>query len=218
MFRQLLTTQVKWSGFGVAVLAVAAFTLPLLTVQGAGMADAPLWQAQEMLSSVESWGRAYPLLALAVGLLVGTTAWTNDHRGRHVYPLVLPLPRWHYVLLRYAAGLVLLAAPMIALWLGAILAGATAAIPDGLQTYPHAIGLRFALASLLAFSAFFAISSGTARTAGVVLSVVGGVIVLQLFLRLSGSGTNVLTPVLDRLVTWPGPFEIFSGSWMLIDV
>jgi hypothetical protein len=218
MFRQLLSTQFKWSGFGVAALAVAAFTLPLLTVQGAGVGDPTLGAAREMLEGVESWGRAYPLLALAAGLLIGTTAWTNDHRGRHVYSLVLPMPRWHYVLLRYGAGLVLLVAPIITLWVGTLLASTTATIPEGLNAYPHAVGLRFALASMLAFSAFFAISAGTARTAGYTLSIIGSVLVLQLFLRLTGSDTNVLAPLFDRMVTWPGPFEIFSGSWMLIDV
>ncbi len=218
MFREILYTQWKWTGLGVGAAVVAAFALPILTVQAAGTPD-PTWvDARAILAEVGDWSKAYPLLALGVGLLVGTTAWANDHRVRHVYALTLPLPRWHYVLLRYGAGLVLLVGPLLALWLGALLASATATLPSGLATYPHAIALRFALATVLAFSVFFAVSSGTTRTAGIVLSAVGALVVLQVLLQLSGSGTMMISAIFDRLVTWPGPFEIFTGRWMLIDV
>jgi hypothetical protein len=218
VFRQILLTQWKWSGLGVVVACVAAFALPILTVQQAGAAD-PTWlDALVLLSAMQEWSRAYPLLALAIGLLLGTTAWSRDHRNQHVYALTLPLPRWHYVLLRYGAGLVLLAAPVVMLSLGAMLAASTASVPPGLQTYPHALALRFALAALVAFSLLFAISAGTARTAGYVLSIVGVVLVGQLLLSLAGGQTKLIEPVFDRMITWPGPFDIFVGRWMLIDV
>jgi hypothetical protein len=218
VFRQILLTQWKWSGIGIVVASVAAFALPILTVQQAGVAD-PTWlDALALLGVIEGWSRAYPLLALAVGLLLGTTAWSRDHRNQHVYALTLPLPRWHYVLLRYGAGLVLLAAPVIVLWLGAMLAAGMASVPPGLQTYPHALALRFALAALVGYSLLFAISAGTARTAGYALSIVGVVLVGQLLFSLAGGETNLIEPVFDRMITWPGPFDIFVGRWMLIDV
>ena len=218
MFRQILYTQWKWSGIGIVAVSIAAFVLPILTVQEAGTSD-PTWiDARALLPALEYWSRAYPALALAIGLLGGTMAWTNDHRGRHVYALTLPLPRWHYVLLRYGAGLVLLLAPALLLWIGAMLAARTAIIPPGLHAYPHALALRFALAVLLAYSIFFAISSGTTRTAGYVIGIVAGLMVIQLLFLLSGSHTSLVEPVFDRLVTLPGPFEIFGGRWMLIDV
>lgn len=218
MFRQILLTQWKWSGLGVVVAAVAAFALPMLTVQQAGVAD-PTWlDARALLPAMEYWSRAYPALALAVGLLIGTTAWSHDHRGQHVYAMALPLPRWHYVLLRYGAGLVLLTAPVVLLWLGSMLGASLASIPPGLTAYPHALALRFGLATLLAYSLFFAISAGTARTAGYVLSIIGVLLVAQLLFSLAGGGTKVVEPVFDRMITWPGPFDIFVGRWMLIDV
>jgi hypothetical protein len=218
MFAQILYTQWKWSGKGILLAALVAFALPILTVQTAGTAD-PTWlDARRLLAEMEGWSRWYPLLALAIGLLAGTTAWTNDHRMKHVYALSLPVPRWHYVLLRYGGGLVLLIAPIALFAIGALVASATATIPPGLHAYPAAIALRFALAVLLAYSILFAISAGTTRTAGYVLSIVGGVVVLQLMFELSGAGGNFVTPLFDRMVTWPGPFEIFSGRWMLIDV
>ena len=218
MFREILYTQWKWTGLGLVAAAVFAFALPILTVQTAGTAD-PTWlDARALLAELQSWSQWYPLLALAIGLLAGTTAWTNDHRVRHVYALTLPLPRWHYVLLRYGAGLVLLVVPCITFAAGAALASATATIPPGLNTYAMAIAIRFALAIVLAYSIFFAISAGTTRTAGYVLSAIGGFVVLQLMFTLSGSNTDLFTRVFDRVVTWPGPFEIFTGRWMLIDV
>jgi len=218
MFRQVLYTQWKWSGIGVAAVSIAAFVLPILTVQAAGAPD-PTWiDARQLLPAVEYWSPVYPLLALGIGLLLATTAWTHDHRGHHVYALSLPLPRWQYVLLRYGAGLVLLAAPVVLLWVGAMLAATMTVIPPGLHTYPHALALRFALAGLLAYSLLFAISSATTRTAGYVLSAVVGLFVLQLLFALAGSTTNLVGPLFDRMVTLPGPFQIFGGRWMLIDV
>ncbi len=218
MFRQILFTQWKWAGIGVVVAGVAAFALPILTVQQAGVAD-PTWlDARALLPVLEEWSRAYPALAMAIGLLLGTTAWSRDHRNQHVYALSLPLPRWHYVLLRYGAGLVLLGVPAVTLWLGSVLSASMASVPPGLQAYPHALGLRFALAALVAYSLFFAISAGTARTAGYVLSIVGVLLVGQLLLQIAGAEANLVTPVFDRMITWPGPFDIFVGRWMLIDV
>jgi len=218
MFREILRTQWKWSTVGVVVGAIVAFALPLLAVQAAGNAD-PTWiEARHLLAEQQSWSRWYPLLALAVGLLIGTGAWTSDHRVRHVYALTLPLARWRFVLLRYGAGLVLLVAPLLAMAIGAGVAAAAATVPSGLHTYPVALALRFALAVVVAYSVFFAISSGTTKTAGYVLSAVGAIVVIQLLFRFTGSNANLLTAIFDRMVTWPGPFEIFSGRWMLIDV
>lgn len=218
MFREILYTQWKWTRLGVVAATIAAFGLPILTVQTAGTAD-PTWlDARVLLAELQSWSQWYPMLALGIGLFAGTAAWTNDHRAGHVYALTLPLPRWHYVLLRYGAGLVLLLAPIVALAIGAALATASATVPPGLDTYATAISIRFALAAVLAYSIFFGISAGTTRTAGYVLSAIGGIVVLQLLTTLSGGDTHVFTRVFDRVITWPGPFEIFTGRWMLIDV
>jgi hypothetical protein len=135
-----------------------------------------------------------------------------------VYALSLPLPRWHYALLRFTAGAVLMAAPIVALWIGALLATATAQIPPGLQAYPNALALRFALAALTAYAVFFAISSGTTRTAGYVLSIIAALFVAQLLLGAAGLSENIIHVLFDRVITWPGPLEIFTGRWMLIDV
>jgi hypothetical protein len=113
---------------------------------------------------------------------------------------------------------VLLLIPAIALLLGALLAAATASIPAGLQAYPAGIALRFGLALAVAYAVFFAITAGTARTAGYVLAVIAGIIVVQVFAAAMGAQFRLIPFIGDRLLLWPGPLEIFSGRWMLIDV
>src|SRR2546426_7129741 len=129
MFRVMLYSQWKWSRLIVALGSVAAFALPIISVQGAARADASPLQAGELLQAVQSWGTLYPVLAAALGLLVAIATWAPDHRGRHVHALSLPLPRWRYVLLRFGAGLVLLTPSMIAVLVGALLASVTATLP-----------------------------------------------------------------------------------------
>src|SRR5919198_1084639 len=167
MFRAVLYAPWKWSRLIVVLGTVAAFAIPLLSLQGAARADRGALQAQELLRAVQSWGSLYPLLAVALGLLMAIAAWAADHRGRHIHALTLPIPRWRYVLLRFVAGAVLLAGPILAVMAGASLAVLFATLPAGLQAYPFALALRFALAVLVAFAVFFAISAGTARTAGI---------------------------------------------------
>jgi hypothetical protein len=171
-----------------------------------------------LLLLLRSWAILYPLLAGLLGLLVAMAAWAPDHRGRHVHALSLPLPRWRYVLLRFGAGLTVLVPPAAALLAGALLATATAAIPPGLHGYAWALGLRFALAVLVAFSVFFAISGGTARTAGIILSVLALLVVAQIMSSAAGVELDLLGPMQQAFLRWPGPLAIFGGRWMLIDV
>lgn len=218
MFKAILYTQWKWSRLPVLLMVFAGFALPLLSARGTQGAAQDYWQIADMLSSLQSWGLVYPLLAAAVGLWLAFVSWSADHRGKHIYALSLPIPRWNYVLLRFSAGACLLALPALALWAGALVATAATALPPGLQAYPTILALRFGLAALVAYALFFAISAGTNRTAGYVLAVVGAVVVIQLFIDAVGWEVKVIEPLLLRLVLWPGPFEIFTGRWMLFDV
>jgi len=218
MFRVILYAQWKWSRLVITLGTVAAFMLPVLSVQGAARDTASPLRAGELLSLVQSWGVLYPVLAAALGLLVAMATWAPDHRGRHVHALSLPVPRWRYALLRFSAGLVLLAAPALALLVGAVLATHLAAIPSGLEGYPVALGFRFAVAVLVAYAVFFAISAGTTRTAGVILAVIGGLILVQVLVSAADVHLDLLTPLLTVSLNWPGPLAIFTGRWMLIDV
>jgi hypothetical protein len=218
MFRAILFTQWKWTRMPLALGMIAAFGLPLLSVQGTGWPGLTRYDAAWVLGAVMQWSPWYPALAAGLGLLLASTAWSADHRGRHVYALSLPVERWRFALLRFVAGGTLLAAPLVLFLAGATVAGAATHLPPGLHAYPLALTVRFALAALLAYAIFSAISAGTARFAGYVLLLVGLVVGLHLVLAMADVHGNVFGSLFDRLTVWPGPFEVFTGRWMLIDV
>ena len=218
MFRVILYGQWKWSRLIVVLGTIAAFALPIISVQSAAAGDTSPLHAQELLRAVQSWGTLYPVLAAALGLLVAIATWAADHRGRHVHALTLPVPRWRYVLLRFGAGSTLLAGPIIAVLLGALLATATATIPSGLQAYPVALALRFAVAVFVAYAVFFAISAGTARTAGIILGTMAALVLVQVLASLANVSLNLVDLVQVVVLNWPGPLAVFTGRWMLLDV
>ncbi len=218
MFRVILYSQWKWSRLIVVAGTIAGFALPIMSMQGAAGADRSPLQAQELLRAAQSWGTLYPVLAAALGLLVAIATWAADHRGHHIHALTLPVPRWQYVLLRFGAGVVLLAGPVLAVQLGAVLATLTATIPPGLQAYPVALALRFAIAVLVAYAVFFAISAGTARTAGIILGVIGALILIQVLASLANVELDLAGTLQLVILNWPGPFAVFTGRWMLVDV
>ena len=218
MFRVILYAQWKWSRIIVVLGTVAGFALPILSVQGASRDTESALRTGELLQTIQSWGVLYPVLAAALGLLVAVATWAPDHRGRHVLALSLPLPRWRYVLLRFGAGLVLLTPPMIAVLVGALLASATATLPVGLESYPISLTVRFAFAVAVAYAVFFAVSAGTTRTAGIILALIAGVLVVQVVAGAAGVQVDLVGPLRALVLEWPGPLAIFTGRWMLIDV
>lgn len=218
MFSVILFSQWKWSRLIVVLGSIAGFALPIVSVQGAARADRSPLQAGELLQAVQSWGTLYPVLAATLGLLVAIATWAPDHRGRHVHALSLPVLRWRYVLLRFGGGAVLLAAPVIAVSIGSLLAVASASLPPGLQGYPIALAVRFGLAVIVAYAVFFAVSAGTARTAGIILGIIGGVILVQVLAGVAHIDLDLLGRLRIAVLNWPGPLAIFTGRWMLIDV
>ena len=218
MFRAILYSQWKWSRLIVAVGTIAGFALPLVSLQGAARADRSPLEAEALLHAVQAWGVLYPLLATALGLLVAIVTWAPDHRGRHIHALTLPLARWRYVLLRFATGATVLAGPILGVTIGALIAVAAATLPPGLHGYPLALAVRFALAALVAYALFFAVSAGTARTAGIILGVIGAIVVVQVFASVANLELNLADHLQMVLTNWPGPLAVFTGRWMLIDV
>ncbi len=218
MFRMVLLTQWKWSRIALCAATVAAFTVPIISVQSFSDPAIGWIEGRRVLQIMRVYGGWYAMLAAAVGLAVAVSAWSADHRGRHVYALSLPVPRWHLVLLRFGAGALLLLLPALALWVGALLATASIRIPPGLEAFPTALAMRFALASLVAFGIFFAISAGTARTAGWVLGTIVSVFLLAMAGGSIGVPDAVMSEIHELVFSWPVMLEVFNGSWMLIDV
>lgn len=214
MFRAILKTQWQWTRVAVLLAAIAAFTMPLLSMTS----NVPLIQPRPFISVMQTWGVGYVVLAATVGLAVATLAWSSDHRGHHVYALALPVARWRYVLLRFGAGVVFLVPIVAALCAGALTAVTLFPIPQGLHAYPWALTARFGFAALVAFAIFFAISSATARTAGYFLGAIAAVFVMQFLADAAGLHWPVVSRTVDLVLAYPGILSVFSGRWALVDV
>jgi hypothetical protein len=225
MFWEILRTQWKWASGAVLFCAVAAFAIPILSVQGAVLEPQGLTAAQlhavvteHFLTSMERWGALYTFVAAGLGLAVAVIVWGADHRGRHVYALILPIERWRFVLLRFLAGASFIALPTAMLLLSSFIAIAMTAIPDGLHAYPVALAMRFGLAALVSFSLFFAISAGTARSAAVILAPIVVLVIADVLLQASGLRLSLVENSASALFEWPGILEVFTGRWILVDV
>jgi hypothetical protein len=114
--------------------------------------------------------------------------------------------------------MVLLAVPIVAVSLGASLAVMSATIPPGLQGYPLSLALRFALAVLVAYAVFFAVSAGTARTAGFILGALAAFVLVQIMASIANLELDILGTLQLVLLQGPGPLAVFTGRWMLVDV
>ena len=217
MFRAILATQWKWTRGVLLVGTCLAFALPMLSMRASARALAEM-NARDLLGRIEAFGIFYGLSAGLIGLLIAAMAWSSDHAGRHVYALSLPIERWRYVAMRFGAGVTTLTAPVIAIWIGAIVAVASVEIPAGLHAHPTGLAIRFALALLLAYAVFFSISSGTKRTAGILLASLGALILFELVREPMGIRLSPFLWFIEAIMGTTGTFGVFNGRWMLIDV
>ena len=214
MLTAITKTQWKWTRSVVLLATLIAFAIPLASLQSARNA----YSAGDFVSHMQVWGIGYALLAAGTGLLVALAAWGPDHRGRHVYALSLPVTRARYALLRYTAGAMFIAPPVVAVLASAMIVSLNSAIPVGLHAYPIALTLRFAFAALVAYSIFFAISSSTPRAAGIVIGCIAALFFAQFLLGLLSSHFDVLGSVGRWVFAEPGILSVFSGRWTLVDV
>jgi hypothetical protein len=144
-------------------------------------------------------------------------AWTADHRGRHVYALILPVRRARYALMRFGAGMLFVLVPTAAVLIGSLIAVAMVRLPAGLHAYPIALTMRFFVATTLAFAIFFAISSATARTAAMVLGVIGAVLIVSAIFDATAARLGSAPFLITVLFVEPGLLSVFTGRWSLFD-
>jgi hypothetical protein len=213
MYRMMLLTQWKWTRAIVLIATILGFALPLASLQAASATS----HAADFVARMQQFGVWYALLAAGMGLMVALTAWAHDQRGRHVYALALPVSRAQYVVMRLGAGASFLVPPTIGVLLGAILVSFFGTIPDGLTTYPVALTLRFMFAACVAYALFFAISSATQKTAGIILGTAAASLLALYMLALLNVDTTLVLRARDLLFTSPGVFSVFSGRWSLVD-
>jgi ABC-type transport system involved in multi-copper enzyme maturation permease subunit len=216
MLRAMIRLQWKGSWHLVVALAVAALALPIVSVRTGWRGSGE--QLPRFLIELQLWGLFYPALAALTAVILAAAIWASDRRGHHIYALLLPIPRWRYVLLRYLAGLVLLLPVVLALWLGAVIATTSLDLPPGLRQFPHALAVKFGLALLLLFGLAFAVAAASRRAIGIGMKLVGLFIAVHIAVILLSPKTNLIWTVVTALSTWPGPLAPLGGRWMLIDV
>jgi hypothetical protein len=223
MFEQILRTNLKWTRVTLATFAVAAFLMPVLAwrfgapsrmvASGFNPAD-----ARFMMAGFEPVGFFVAAIAVLGAFILAAQPWNMDAAAQHVYPLSLPVPWRRYVAMRYAAGALTLAVPAAALWMGSLLALAMVQMPPTLRAYPGGLALRFLFASLLAYSATFALQYVFGRRAALAaLVALLALMALILGLELSGNGAHVAA-IGRFLMEWPGPLSLFGNTWRLVDV
>lgn len=214
MFLALLRTQWRWCRTALIPGALLLAALPFVALRELNGSMLP----SEVMFVVMGWSPIFPALAAFLGLLVAYATWAPDRAGQHIHALSLPIARWRYVLYRFLGGALLLLPVLFLLLVGAVIATRMAPIPAGLQAYPWSLAARFAVATLLAYALFFAILSGTPRTAALILGGCVALVALSVgaafVLPTLGVGNDLLFVVLHGL----GPFGLFTGRWVLIDV
>jgi hypothetical protein len=228
MYQPMLFLHWKQIKVALIPLVLAAFALPLLSVQGlgglAGFPEEVIGAYQYMMNSA-LWAPVFPVLAGVTGITLALSSWNWDHQLNHVYALSLPIPRWRYATLKMGAGVILAMVPALAFWAGALVASASVTLPAGLHAYPNSLALRFFLSVLVSYAVLFAMAASTVRTTLVLVTAV------LAFMIVGGSANNLLGhyfPTLQQVnvveaffrTLWSrgGPLEVFSGSWLLIDV
>jgi len=225
MLRATLNLQWRAARWALLPFLLLVIGLPVLVLRLASQLGAdPVFGAASSLGMMELWAPLFPLLAALLGFAVAFTAWTWDHHTGHVYALTLPLSRARYATYKFLAGAAVLLLPVLALLAGIMLALLLAPLPETVHAYPLSFALRFLLASGITYALGFALAAGTVRTVvwltvGTILVLVFGTLLVQ-FLE-SALAVPLWSPIelLERaLLDLPGPFNVFGGSWMLIDV
>lgn len=219
MFSNILRTQWKSIAAPVLILALVVFAVPVWQLAGAeafGGGGRPEL-ALPVLTALLATSGIYPLMAYAAGSVLAIGSWYDDFQGKHVYALILPVPRWYYLLLRMAVGLTFVGALVVALWLSAVVASAQVNLPPGLHAYPGGLAVRFALAACVSFVLTFAMCSASRRALRILGLTFIGLVVLAVLVGVMGA-TSPLTWVSDHIARWPGILDAFTGRWLLIDV
>ena len=226
MMKSFMFMQWKVSRWAIAVLTPLCLAAPILVTRFAqrnasGDFSEP---ALDMLRGTVVWLPIFPILAALTGFMFALAAWAWDHNTHHVYALSLPVERWKYALMKMASGALFMAIPIFAALVGAVIATSSVQLPEGLHGYPVSFGFRFLFAALIAYAAMFSMASGTIRTTiriivGLVLFFAFGSLFTELLSQAIGIHVPSPLSLLGQAFTeWPGPFNLFGGNWMLIDV
>ena len=217
MFRQLLYVQWKWARLELMLYSLAAFLIPTLIIR-LGVSTLRVYSVENVLGVSEVAGAFYVLLAIVCATGLAVRPWLADASLRHVYALSLPVPWPSFVRSRFLAGAALLVFPVLATWIGGVVATAAVSMPPTLHSYPGGVALRFGMSALVAYGAVFVLQySAGHRAARIAVAAVVLLLTAELSGRALGYG-SVSVGLWHVLTTTPGPFETLTARWMLIDV
>ncbi|MBI2407412.1 MAG: hypothetical protein HYV19_03815 [Gemmatimonadetes bacterium] len=220
MFRAVLYTQWKWTRPVILLAVLVAGYIPVNALRSMSYKSAGTYYIPSLYQSITSASVNYQLLALAVAVVVAISAWQADGQRQHVYALSLPVPRWQFVLLRFAAGAALLGVVAVAVGLFGGVAAAIAPLPAMLHAYPAGLAVRFWLGTLIPFALIFALLASNPRRVKLVVAGVATIVVVDMLLAMVGTTDKPLLVgwFLDGLYAGNGPLAAFLSKWMLIDV
>jgi|GEM_PF-2279628 len=217
MYRAMLQAQWSWARLELGVYAVVAFFVPtaVMRIMTSGMNDSSI---DGVLSASAGTGGFLGAIAFIAGVTLACRPWIADQSRGHVFALSLPVSWPHYVRLRFICGATLIAIPALAAWLGALLGVLTYDVPGTLRAYPLSLALRFAGAAMVFYSLAFAIQYLAGRKAAHVMA---GALLFWLTAEVIGQAFGLgsfTVGAWHMMSTWPGPFEVVTARWMLIDV
>ena len=217
MFAQVLYTQWKWAKTELFLYVLAAFLVPTIIIR-IGFSYVDTYAIRSVLGVGTFAGVFFAMLAMLCAFGLAWRPYILDAGLKHVGPLSLPISWGEFVRLRFLAGATLLLIPAVAVLFGGVLATASVTVPPTLHSYPGGLAVRFYLASLVAYSAAFALQyvagKNAVRVALIFLLVVA---VAEVTSQLLGY-SSIVAGAWNVLTNWPGPFSVFAARWMLIDV
>lgn len=219
MLAAMIRTQWRSARGVLLILALVVAFLPFQLLQASEGASG-VYSVGDLVSRSAMFSVFYQMTALVAGLILAFSCWQPDLATRHVYALSLPVPRWRYVLSRFAAGLALHLPVAITLAIAAGIACALAPIPPVLHAYPVSLALRWLLGAAVVFSIIFALLTLSVRMSRIVVIVLLGLLVADLTLVAVGvTQSPVIFDTLTSLVrSDSGPAGGFMMRWMLLDV
>lgn len=217
MYRAMLNVQWAWARMELGVYSAVGFVLPVLALKVMNTSGNEQ-SIGSMLSASTATGIFLAVLAFLAGTTLAARPWILDNSRNHVLALSLPVAWPRFVQLRFLAGATLIAVPTVGVWLGGLVAALAVDIPSTLHVYPASIAVRFLGAGLVFYAIAFAIQYlGGRRAPMIVASALLAWLVFEVVSQAFGFG-SITIGAWNLLSKWPGPLEMITARWMLVDV
>jgi ABC-type transport system involved in multi-copper enzyme maturation permease subunit len=150
-------------------------------------------------------------LVCAGALAWGAGTWADERRGSWIYALSLPLSRVHLFAMRYVAGLVWLAVPLLLLGLSAAAVSRVAELPAGVYAYPGAFFRWAALTGWFLYTLMFVVSARFERPWASLLLVF--VVGMAMVILVNFGVFPVLSGVVDAMIFGrASPFRLITDG------